>query len=926
MLFKDYLKQFKVQKSKDAVITHTRIGDKNSKPIIYGGNYNIPYTDEFWDIYYENIFKNNCSEYLVEKQIYHKGILLVDIDFRYNKEINERQHNIKHIKELINTYLEKIACIYNIHDESVINAYVMERETIYKDKELTKDGIHLVFDILMDREAQIYLRKTIINNIADKFNDLPLINDYNDVFDECITNGTNGWILYGSTKPKCKSYKITHHFKSIYNKDNDDWDIIDKIDELNTREVLPLISARNQTHASYEYNENEYIKEALDYESNELSKKNQHKLKNEDKYEVETKLLERSIINNNNDENDLKNEIYFLLKLLNNTIIDNYNKWFKVISSVINIGRDNDNKDLFKEITQEISKKSDRYTDDGFEKTWNNINGNNNYNIGTLKYYAKSCNENEYKNYYLNNINVYNLIKLDEKIFKHHFLTLHKDDLIAYNGNIYLFDIKKKRWKLTTKNGAIIRNLIEKEGVKLLLFNIKKYTKIFADTENKYNNAVNEKNTDEIKKLEDELNISKFIITNLKEIKRRYGDSIIKNIYNLIINELMCNEFDKENDPFDSDPYLLAFNNIVFNFKTRQFQEHSKDDKLLMNTNKDYMEPTKEEYETIKSIFETTFVDEEIRRGYISILLCGMLGLRENEVFIFANGEGRNGKGLINELFQYLLGEYCCALHLDILTKPLKGGVNEELLSLHKKRVAISQEPSASNSDKLLMSNIKKLTGTSYLPCRGLYEKETIVKIVSTIILECNKLPYIDTDGNNAETARFLNCKFNSIFTDKESDINNITHFPINRTYKLDTFKEKHYSALFKYIIDNCSDNKMYIPSSFTDEGKKYLRDKDEFCNWIDDNFEKQENSIVKISNLYQIYKESDYYKNLKKAEQRQNTKKNFTEMLKRKFGEQFRERYTYYNNKQLKGDCLIDLAFINDNDDDDDDDSDSEE
>ena len=74
------LKKYKAEKG--TTHTNTRIASKELN--IYGGIYNIEYCDEFWDQYYDYVFKNNNDEYLTEKQLIDNGPLLVDIDLRYN--------------------------------------------------------------------------------------------------------------------------------------------------------------------------------------------------------------------------------------------------------------------------------------------------------------------------------------------------------------------------------------------------------------------------------------------------------------------------------------------------------------------------------------------------------------------------------------------------------------------------------------------------------------------------------------------------------------------------------------------------------------------------------------------------------------------------------------------------------------------------
>ena len=119
-----------------------------------------------------------------------------------------------------------------------------------------------------------------------------------------------------------------------------------------------------------------------------------------------------------------------------------------------------------------------------------------------------------------------------------------------------------------------------------------------------------------------------------------------------------------------------------------------------------------------------------------------MLGIRE-EKFITATGGGRNGKGLITENFTYLLGPYAQTMHLSLLTQPIKAGANTELRNLHKKRFIVASEPDEGSFEQLRSSNIKKLTGDENHNARGLYSDDDKTKIFSTIVMECNKLPYI---------------------------------------------------------------------------------------------------------------------------------------------------------------------------------------
>ena len=74
--------------------------------------------------------------------------------------------------------------IYQIESSQEINVYVMEKYEINMLEDKTKDGIHLVFTISMHKAEQVILRKKIINDIGQIWDNLPITNTFDEVFDE----------------------------------------------------------------------------------------------------------------------------------------------------------------------------------------------------------------------------------------------------------------------------------------------------------------------------------------------------------------------------------------------------------------------------------------------------------------------------------------------------------------------------------------------------------------------------------------------------------------------------------------------------------------------------------------------------------------------------------------------------------------------
>ena len=268
--FQDYLqKTFAIAKDVKPApeSTHTRMPNKDLG--IYGGNYHIP--DDKWEKvmqkYYTYVFENNGKEYLTEAQIKKgKAPILLDFDFRFSADIKERQHTEAHIIDVFMKYIENMRDLVDIPDEDVINVYVMEREKpVYveeKGKKYTKDGVHIIIDINMEKELQLELRKQLINsNIADLWDDIPLTKvvkngkdiTWEGVVDYGIVNRDCNWTLYGSRKAtdiQYTPYLVSNHYELKYNTKKEEYDV-EKTDEFDLGEHFWKLSARYLERPSY---------------------------------------------------------------------------------------------------------------------------------------------------------------------------------------------------------------------------------------------------------------------------------------------------------------------------------------------------------------------------------------------------------------------------------------------------------------------------------------------------------------------------------------------------------------------------------------------------------------------------------------------------------------------------------------------------
>jgi len=238
-----------LHKHKDGeVITHTKIG--NASMGIYGGKYSIPdeAMDDFWKLYHKDVFVDRNPSYLTESQRKNEGPILVDIDERYDNDIDCRQHTDEHIFDLVELFIEKIRTFINWDNDATPKVFIFEKDNANTtNDEYTKDGIHIVIDMSFPYAIQMAIRDKVLKDIGNIFEDLPLINDYDSLVDSKIPSGINKWQVFGSKKPGNEAYRL----KKVYsiNIDVDDEvefeDCTSEYNSKNNLKLLKEVSARN---------------------------------------------------------------------------------------------------------------------------------------------------------------------------------------------------------------------------------------------------------------------------------------------------------------------------------------------------------------------------------------------------------------------------------------------------------------------------------------------------------------------------------------------------------------------------------------------------------------------------------------------------------------------------------------------------------
>jgi phage/plasmid-associated DNA primase len=425
-------------------------------------------------------------------------------------------------------------------------------------------------------------------------------------------------------------------------------------------------------------------------------------------------------------------------------------------------------------------------------------------------------------------------------------------------------------WEKDNRQNSIINNFIDKDYYKMLIDNILDYEKIFMD------DAIESGMEKTLIKAHTEL-ISKQKKNLLSLISINYREGLVKDVKNKLYRDDII---------FDINPYLFAFKNKIFDISLNEFVEPKPEYYICQTTGYNYYEDKNKKalMKELNVLIDSIFPDKHIKKLYLTILSTGLSGI-PLEKFVISNGSGGNGKGLLNELVQHTIGEYAYVLPSIILLHPIKVGGNPETANLNNKRLVISREPDA--KFKFNCSTIKELVGGNEINARTLYSDKTTTNLKMTFVMECNEKPKLN-ETSDALSRRIIDIPFKSRFVDKKifdklNDDQRINVSIINPFFKTREFKDKYRIILFEILRDYFKiykDNSSILPitDDIIERNEDYMKNCDEMFCWFDENYiySNNEEDIIQLKEVYDIYKMSDIYINSSKEVKRLFSYKNF--------------------------------------------------
>ena len=860
-------------RSADQEITHTSMFGSPSP-----GSFCIPDSKlaEFYDIYSGAVFNNDSRfEPIISIVERHSaaGPFVVDFDFNYAKNTTfpdnqKRCYTLQWIQAIISVYYNHLSQYLVLDTPEKRLALVFEKpRAVEKNSEQMKDGVHLMFPYLVTTpEFQFFIR----DKILAEYDSIPArpvaTNNWDDIVDKSVIQ-SNGWLLYGSCKPKYEKnrYKFTHLFS--YN-DGQSQELPMQTIDATPERLVSLCSVRGKS-------ENITFKSEIapdweQYRQQQFVTIKKRRSPKKPEFLNKTGPIQQSFSSNELPTTEEAKMAVELTKILNPKRADQYQTWIEVGWCLHNI-----HPQLLPCWVQ-FSKQAAQYSqgaESECRQRWHQMKDEG-LGIRTLQWWARQDNLEGYTKLYRHNLcklicdcldkTPYSVAKVVYELYQHTYAC-------SSIKRRTWWEFKNHRWQeidcgitLRSKICNEVSSQISREASRQNLLSC-------HDETNEMNETLS---SGEKQKAQDRANA-------LAELPIRLRNTTFKDNIMTECRELFYQK--KFEEQLDHNIYLLGFENGIFDLKKNQFRNGRPEDMVSYSTRICYqqIDPNDITMWEVKQFLAQVLPEDKLRRYTIRLLASFMNGSTSDEKFHIWTGCGGNGKSKLIDLFQMVLGDYSTTCPVTMITQKrgLCNGCTPELAKTKGKRFITFQEPD--NNEHIQVGLMKELTGGDTITARHLHKDPIEFKPQFKPVLTCNELPRIPSDDQGT-WRRLRVVPFESEFVDNP-DPNNEHQF--KRDYHLNE-KLPNWSIAFlnilmeEYRIYQNGDPEKGIspglqePSQVMEHTDRYQADNDFYSQFVNYNLEKCDlKEVLKLDEAFMVFRQ--WYKDSYNVSQSKTPDKN---------------------------------------------------
>lgn len=280
------------------------------------------------------------------------------------------------------------------------------------------------------------------------------------------------------------------------------------------------------------------------------------------------------------------------------------------------------------------------------------------------------------------------------------------------------------------------------------------------------------------------------------------------------------------NAMFDTEPYYFNCKDGVVDIRTGDIYPHNRNYMLSKYTDISIVDDKPSMW--LRFLNEIFGNDEKMIDYVHRIVGYALTGYTKEQCIFIFQGDGSNGKSLLLEVVNKIIGGYATTSSVDILVDRKNHQSNmSEIARLNKMRFVVTDETEM--GDKLKESAIKSMTSDhGDITARFLYGNEFTFKPIFKIFMATNHKPVIrGTDHGIWRRIRLI--PFNIIIPDSKQD------------RYLGEKLETEYSMILKWALDGAKlwfNDGLKTPDIMDEAVKDYRSEMDLVQRWIDENCE----------------------------------------------------------------------------------------
>jgi P4 family phage/plasmid primase-like protien len=254
-----------------------------------------------------------------------------------------------------------------------------------------------------------------------------------------------------------------------------------------------------------------------------------------------------------------------------------------------------------------------------------------------------------------------------------------------------------------------------------------------------------------------------------------------------------------------------------------------------------------EEKDFLTLFFTLIYPNEELREFVIILLSSCLEGQNKEQRFYVNQGEGSNGKSMIQILMEFVFGDYQTSLQTTVLTRkrPESGAANPDMITTKCKRYIYMGEPDP--GEKLNSSRMKQLSGEDRIEARALFGDQEKFTMMGKLFLSCNDKPEISS-MDNGTWRRIRVIPHISTFKDPGDPAINPAKHIYEKDLHLKTKLRAHRVAFFsmlvhyyetKYLVTGLREPEIVMSAS-----NKYKEENDVFMRFFAESFVKEDGAV----------------------------------------------------------------------------------